>query len=182
MKAGMRLIVGLGNPGAEYAGTYHNVGARAAEWMAHELGGAGETVVWNKHKNLFRYAETRKAAFVVPLTFMNNAGNAVKEALKKFRASPDDLAVLHDESDLAVGTYQLSAGRGSAGHKGVRSVMDALGTKDFLRARIGIRNPGERRRRKAEEFVLAAVKPKDKKTLQNVFEALLKELFEITGG
>lgn len=171
-----KLIVGLGNPGEEYADTYHNVGTMAVEDMVKGREADGETIAWKTHQDLFRYAKTDHAMFVIPLTYMNDAGRAVKEALKKANAAPQELVVIHDESDLAVGDHKLSARRGAAGHKGVQSIMDALGSDDFTRIRIGIRDANEKKRRKAEEFVLAKIKGSDKKILEEVFQKITAEL------
>lgn len=171
-----KLIAGLGNPGDEYEDTYHNVGAQAIKHMTDALQEAGEAVAWDSHKNLFRYAKTSRAIFIVPLLYMNEAGQAVKEALKKFNMEPKDLVVVHDESDLAVGDHKLSSDRGSAGHKGVQSIMDALGSQEFLRVRIGIRPKNEARRKKAEEFVLVKVKSGDQKILGEVFKKISAEV------
>ena len=89
-----------------------------------------------------------------------------------FGAKPEDLIVIHDESDLPLGTYKISYGKNSAGHKGVQSVMDALGTKDFTRIRIGIRPGKELRRSKAAAFVLKHISARDKKTLDGVFQEI----------
>lgn len=161
----MKVIVGLGNPGADYENTYHNAGALAVRTLADGL-------AWKTHKKLFSYAMGGGTAFVIPLVFMNEAGRAVKEAAKKFGARPEDLTVMHDESDLPVGAYKISFGRGAAGHKGVQSVMDALRSGSFERVRIGIRNPRERKRKKAEEFVLRTITARDRKALEEVFAAL----------
>ena len=164
----MKIVVGLGNPGKEYDGTYHNVGTLAVRTIAGEGG-------WKPYKKLFSYALRRNTAFVLPLIFMNESGRAVAEALKKFRAEPADLVVIHDESDLPLGACKISTGRGSAGHKGVQSVMDALGSKAFARVRIGIRNPRERTRRKAEGFVLAKITPRDLAALERIFVTLAEK-------
>ncbi len=157
-----KLIIGLGNPGGEYENTYHNVGLLALKKIAGDA-------PFKSHKGLFRYATAGEAVLIEPLVFMNESGRAAKEALKKFKTSPGDLIVIHDESDVMIGKYKLSSGRNSAGHRGVQSIMDALHSKEFLRARIGIRPAQEAKLKKASEFVLAAIKPKDKKALEAVF-------------
>jgi len=164
-----KIIVGLGNPLPEYDATYHNVGMLALKHMANELKNGGEPLVFKPHKKLFEYALAGGTALVLPLTFMNESGTAVKEAMKKFGAAVKDLVVIHDESDLPVGTYKMSSERGAAGHKGAQSIMDALRSKEFLRVRIGIRDKNEKKRKKASEFVLKKITPKDMKTLRTVF-------------
>ncbi len=172
-----KLIVGLGNPGEEYRMTYHNAGLLALKAIAEALDARGEDVgPWKTHAGLFRYAAAGNIIFVEPSTFMNEAGAAVREAMKKFRAAPSDLVVLHDESDMALGTYKLSTERNSAGHKGAQSVIDALGTNGFTRVRIGIRNPREKKRRKAEELVLRGISPGDERELRAVFARIAEEL------
>ncbi len=169
MKPKRTIIVGLGNPGEEYATTYHNVGALALRTIA----GAAE---FKTHKALFLFATTGEAVFILPLTFMNESGVAVREAMKKLDAKPNDLIVIHDESDLSVGTYKISVGKNSAGHRGVQSIMDALHAKDFTRVRIGIRPANERRREKAGVFVLKNITAKDRKVFEKIFNEIAAQL------
>jgi PTH1 family peptidyl-tRNA hydrolase len=172
-----KLIIGLGNPGAEYENTYHNVGALAVE----ELAGAsseGRGLNWKTHKKIFSYLSNLQSPisnliFIRSLVFMNESGLAAKEALKKFNAVPEDLIVIHDDSDLVLGEFKISRGQSSAGHKGVQSVIDHLGTSEFERIRIGIR---EQRREKAGEFVLNQITPRDKAMLEKVFEEITLRL------
>lgn len=109
----------------------------------------------------------------------------MKKALKKHGAKPEEVLIVHDDSDIALGNFKLSFGRGSAGHKGVESIINALGTKNFWRLRLGIR-PQERggleaARKKAEEFVLRKISAKDRKTLGEVFEKTAARLRLTTG-
>ncbi len=171
------IIVGLGNPGAEFEATYHNVGKLALEMLIREEAREGTAAHSLKvHKKLFAFAATKRAAFVAPLVFMNESGAAVREAMKKFKAKPETLVVIHDESDLPIGSYKTSLGRGAAGHKGVQSIIDALHTTDFTRIRIGIRPAHERTRSKASEFVLKKITPKDRAALNLVFQKIAEEL------
>jgi peptidyl-tRNA hydrolase, PTH1 family len=165
MNARKILVVGLGNPGPEFEDTYHNIGMLAVRAIA-----AGSP--FKAHKKLFSYAAAGGTAFVIPLVFMNESGRAVAEAMKKFGARPADLIVIHDDSDLPIGAYKLSIGRGAAGHKGVASIIRALGTDGFTRIRIGIRNPREKRRKKAGEFVLKKIAPRDRAAFKEVFASL----------
>ena len=141
-------------PGAEYENTYHNAGARALDAIARDPFGADGAPRWEAHKKLFAYAQIAGWIFVKPLTFMNESGTAVREAARKFNVPPENIVLLHDDSDLPLGTWKISRGRGAAGHHGVESAIAALGTNDFTRIRIGIRPESERVRKKAEEFVL----------------------------
>jgi PTH1 family peptidyl-tRNA hydrolase len=162
-----RLIVGLGNPGSRYASTYHNVGQLFLSWlMKHET--------WNiKHKlfmaSQFKIHDSRFMIHVVkPLTFMNESGKTAKEAVKYFRAKPEEVLIVHDDSDIELGKYKISFGRGAAGHHGVESIIKSLGTKNFWRLRIGIRKT----RKKAGEMVLKRITPADKLVLERLFSDL----------
>ncbi|MGC9968463.1 MAG: aminoacyl-tRNA hydrolase [Minisyncoccia bacterium] len=169
MKTLRRIIVGLGNPGTAFAHTYHNVGQSALRVIT-------DGMEFKKQKGSFAFAATADTVFVLPLTFMNESGAAVREAMKKFGGRATELTVLHDESDLPVGKYKVSAGRNAAGHKGVQSIMDALRTKDFTRIRIGIRPTEGTGRKKASAFVLKNITPKDRKILHAVFAEIANQL------
>lgn len=169
----IKLIVGLGNPGPEYETTYHNVGVMALEHLA----AAGDaTRLFRRHGDSFAYAKRGECIFVRPLVFMNESGIAVRDAVRAFGANPDEIAVIHDESDLPLGEYKYVFGGGSAGHKGVQSVIDHLHTPDFWRARIGVRDPQELNRTKAGDFVLGHVTHSDMEKLGTIFEMIGKEL------
>ncbi|MGC9599452.1 MAG: aminoacyl-tRNA hydrolase [Minisyncoccia bacterium] len=171
MKAVKTILVGIGNPGPEFENTYHNVGRAALATIARRLPN-GESLAWKTHKKLFRYAAHGTMVLVAPLTFMNESGRAVREAMKKFKAAPEDLVVVHDESDLPVGTYKISFGRGSAGNKGIQSIITTLRTNRFTRIRIGIREAGEKKHRKASAFVLVKITPKDRVVFDALFSAI----------
>lgn len=111
---------------------------------------------------------------------MNESGKFVAKAIKKNNAEPEELLIVHDDSDLVLGTYKLQFGRGAAGHHGVESVQAALKTKNFWRLRIGIRPkadlPAVASRAKAGKFVLKKISIADKKILEEVFERTVKKL------
>lgn len=166
----MTILVGLGNPGKEYENTYHNAGFLALESMLPPTG--ADRGALKKYKKLFDFLETDSVVFVWPLTFMNDSGKAVREALKKFDGTAKDLVVVHDDSDLTIGHYKTSFARNSAGHNGVQSIIDALGTNAFTRVRIGIRPAMEKRRQKAGEFALKKITSGDQKKLADVFRTI----------
>lgn len=170
-----RLLIGLGNPGTEYKNTYHNAGALAMDTVAASLSG-GAAPRWDTHKKLFAYAKVGRWIFVKPLTFMNISGTAVREAARKFSIPAGDIAILHDDSDLPLGTWKISRGRGAAGHHGVESAIAALDSNDFTRIRIGIRPPNERVRKKAEEFVLRNITKAATVTLAKTFGEIAETL------
>lgn len=163
------IVVGLGNPGKEYEATYHNIGILALQAIS-------PVGTWKKHKNLFTYLEADGLVFVQPLTYMNESGKAVRAAVRQYTADPKRLVVIHDESDLVVGTYKLSVARNSAGHKGVQSIIDLLGTNDFTRVRIGIRPARETTRKKASDLALKQISATDKKSFAHVFATIKEKL------
>jgi peptidyl-tRNA hydrolase, PTH1 family len=145
------LVVGLGNPGPEYAETRHNVGARVAELLADRLGGR-----FSRHKAQADVLEGRLAGRPVvlarPRTYMNVTGGPVAGLLRYYSVDPADLVVVHDDLDLPFGVVRLKRGGGEGGHNGLRSISASIGTKDYLRVRFGIgRPPG---RQDPAEFVL----------------------------
>lgn len=156
------VFVGLGNPGVAYEKTRHNAGRRIlAAWSA----GAGlSSFRANKRLAALRAEERifgKRVIVALPQTYMNDSGRAVRLLLRFYKLKPDRLVVLHDEIDLPLGAVRLVRNRGSAGHRGVESVIRTLGTKDFFRVRIGIapraRGAPEQsrtRRVETEKFVL----------------------------
>jgi PTH1 family peptidyl-tRNA hydrolase len=135
------LVVGLGNPGAEYAGTRHNVGAAVVELLARRHGGS-----FKKTKEKSLVAETRigdrRVALAFPQTYMNESGQAVGSLVRRHKI--DDLhrlVVVHDELDLPVGSLRVKVGGGLAGHNGLRSIKAHLHSGEFIRVRIGVGKP-----------------------------------------
>jgi PTH1 family peptidyl-tRNA hydrolase len=144
------MIIGLGNPGAEYEDTRHNAGFRVIDALAEELGAR----YWKTMGNA-RVAETGfkgdRVILVKPQSFMNRSGGPVKAVLRQYGPAVSDLLIVHDELDLPAHTLRLKQGGGHAGHNGLRSIIDAIGP-DFARLRIGVgRPPGQM---PADRFVL----------------------------
>lgn len=136
----MLLLVGLGNPGKQYAGNRHNVGFMAAERLREEasLPDFREKFsgVWTKGT-----AFGAEVALLMPRTFMNLSGDSVQPAAAFLKVEPKEIIVLHDELDLPFGEVRLKMGGGHAGHNGLRSIIGRLGTPEFLRVRIGVGRP-----------------------------------------
>ena len=151
------LVVGLGNPGLRYRDTRHNLGRRAVELIVDELGGSWRSR-WNGRVSELRDGDER-LALLVPETFMNESGRSVAPALRFYKLPPERLVVVHDELDLELGDVRAKQGGGLAGHNGLRSVADALGTQDFLRVRIGIGRPERGDRRPVADWVLQPFPP-----------------------
>ena len=114
----VKLIIGLGNPGKKYEKTRHNIGSKAIDEL--------------------RFLNLKNVVLTKPQTFMNESGKTVKNLLKNYKTKPDNLIVMHDDIDLPIGKIRIVKNRGAAGHKGVESIIKALGTKNFIRFRIGI--------------------------------------------
>ena len=151
------LVVGLGNPGREYARNRHNVGHLVVEELARR-----HAASW-KSKFSGQLADVRiddhKVALLKPETYMNESGRSVKAAAQFYKLEPDAILVVHDESDLEPGRLQARRGGGLAGHNGLRSVAQHLGTPEFLRLRIGVGRPGRGDRRDLADYVLADFEP-----------------------
>ncbi|HZO77399.1 MAG TPA: aminoacyl-tRNA hydrolase [Solirubrobacteraceae bacterium] len=136
------LVVGLGNPGSQYERTRHNIGARIAQ----ELSARWQlSRPKSKYNGLLREGRAEpggaKVAVLVPQTFMNESGRSVGPARGAFRVPLERVLVLHDEIDLPFGEIRTRLGGGLAGHNGLRSVRDALGSPDFMRVRVGVGRP-----------------------------------------
>ena len=177
-----KILVGLGNPGKEYENTYHNAGFLAIDFFTAEKKHLPGKKMLSKK---FEYSKNKNLIFAKPLTYMNDSGIAVKNALKFFKADADELLVIHDDSDIKIGEYKISFERGSAGHKGIESIIQHLHTNKFWRLRIGIRPPAyadERRlkrgltRKKASEFVLKKISSQHQRILISTFETIAKQI------
>jgi peptidyl-tRNA hydrolase, PTH1 family len=136
------LIVGLGNPGAEYAGTRHNIGFEVADVLASRW---GLPKAKTKYRALLTEGRTGpggpRVAVLLPQTYMNDTGNSVGPARGAFKLPLDRVLVVHDEIDLPFGEIRVRAGGGLAGHNGLKSLKQGLGSADFLRVRIGVGRP-----------------------------------------
>ena len=179
----MRIVFGLGNPGAEYENTYHNAGLLSLRELKEILDKEKAVTTPMKTGKAFAYWKYGELVLAAARPdgslYMNQSGIPVQEALAYFKASPADLVLLHDDSDLPLGVWKLEKERGSAGHHGVESVMETLGTDGFWRGRIGIRPPEpEGRRRKADEFVLARIGKDDREVLRKSFQELVLKVME----
>jgi peptidyl-tRNA hydrolase, PTH1 family len=161
------LITGLGNPGGEYEGNRHNCGFMVADVLADRMGAR-----FKRDRSRARVAEGRLAGRPVtlakPQTFMNLSGRPVAALRTFYKVPPDRIVVIHDELDIPFGTIRLKQGGGDNGHNGLRSVTTALGTRDYLRVRVGIgRPPG---RMDAADFVLHDFSSAERKALPEILE------------
>ena len=147
------LVAGLGNPGREYEGTRHNVGWMVADELARRHGGSFRSKFSGQVAEV--RAGERRLALLKPQTYMNESGRSVSAAARFYKVAPVDVLVVHDEVDLELGRLQARAGGGLAGHNGLRSIAQALGTSDFLRLRVGVGRPGRGDPRAVADFVLS---------------------------
>ncbi|MBI3983818.1 aminoacyl-tRNA hydrolase [Candidatus Microgenomates bacterium] len=172
----MKLIVGLGNPGKQYAQTRHNLG-----WLVLDQIAGSATAFHERSKFRAAVAETGQSILAKPQTFMNSSGGAAKRLLDFYKLTPPDLLVVHDDVDLPFGTIRVRQGGGAAGHRGVASVVDMVG-KDFYRVRIGIANEHSPQT-ETDDFVLAEFSKEEQTQLPGLLEAAAQVINEyVTGG
>ncbi|MFM7200874.1 MAG: aminoacyl-tRNA hydrolase [Myxococcota bacterium] len=161
----MMLLVGLGNPGFKYESTRHNIGFRVVTRLAEQ---AGQSISRARFKGLTADATwgQEKVLFLLPQTFMNLSGESVAEAARFFGVEVPSIVVVHDELDIPFGHVRLKKGGGHAGHNGLRSLIDCLGSNDFVRVRVGVgRPPG---RQPVIDFVLSDFSLYEKSYLDDV--------------
>jgi PTH1 family peptidyl-tRNA hydrolase len=153
------LVAGLGNPGPEHAADRHNAGWMVVDELARRYGGTF------RGKFSGRLSELRiggaRVALLKPETFMNESGSSIQAATRFFKLPADRLLVVHDDVDLPTGRLQARLGGGLAGHNGLRSIAERLGTQEFLRLRIGVGRPERGDRRPVADYVLSPFAPED---------------------
>jgi PTH1 family peptidyl-tRNA hydrolase len=140
----IRLIVGLGNPGTQYEDTRHNAGYWWVDAIAER-----KRAAWKKETKFSGWTTRvdesgREFVLLKPATYMNESGRSVSALMRFFKIEPGELLVVHDELDLPPGALKLKRGGGTGGHNGLEDIVDALGTKDFWRLRVGIGHPGDK--------------------------------------
>ncbi|SRR6266511_4689932 len=151
------LVVGLGNPGRNYARNRHNVGWMVVDELARRHGGSWRSKFNGQITDM--RVDGHKVGLFKPETYMNESGRAVRAAAQFYKVEPDAILVVHDESDLDAGRLQARAGGGLAGHNGLRSVAQHLGTQDFLRLRVGVGRPERGDPRPLADYVLSDFEP-----------------------
>jgi len=175
-----RLIVGLGNPGKEYKNTRHNAGAWFVEALAQKL-----SVPLQKekkvHGNLGKFSHNDQNVFLLmPSLFMNESGISVAACQKFFKLPLNSIIIVHDELDLPVGEIRLKEGGGHGGHNGLRDIFQRLGSKDFVRLRIGIGHPGHKD--KVTPYVLKPASKKDKEAIDHAIIQVFSHMQDILDG
>lgn len=169
----MFLIVGLGNPGKQYENTRHNAGFKVLDLLA---GG----VEW-ENKYDAQFLKTDDVILAKPQLFMNLSGKSVAQILKFYPSA--QLVVIHDELDFPLGTIKIMKNISAAGHNGVQSVIDEIGTKDFIRIRVGINNPETRNELPGDAFVLQKFTDQEESILKEVLVKTIEavELLQTQG-
>ena len=161
------IVVGLGNPGERYAGTRHNAGVLVVEELVERTGSRLKS-----HRSSCLVAEARLVQEPVvlarPTDYMNNSGRPVRQLLSFYKAPIERLIVVHDEIDLPFGDLRLKAGGGTAGHNGLKSVASHLGSKEFLRVRVGVGRP--RGSKQAADHVLDTFSGAERKELPELID------------
>lgn len=174
----MFLIVGLGNPGRKYKYTRHNLGFRLVDEFRKENNFPGLKFVKKFNAQISKgVIDNKEITLAKPQTFMNSSGCAVKKIVSGFRFHVSRTWVVHDDIDLLLGKVRISVGRGSAGHKGVESIIREIDSKDFVRFRIGIMNY-ELRIKNAEKFVLEKFTKEEEK----IIKTTIKKTVELIGA
>ncbi|MER2554470.1 MAG: aminoacyl-tRNA hydrolase [Thauera sp.] len=173
-----RLIVGLGNPGAEYSETRHNAGFRFCERLADKLG------VRFSHESRFHglVASAREAGLwlLMPQTFMNRSGQAIGALARFYRIEATEILVVHDELDIPPGQLRLKFGGGLGGHNGLKDTSAHLGTNDYWRLRIGIGHPGDRN--EVANFVLKPARRDEQQLIDESIDKALAVWAQIAKG
>ena len=169
----MYLIAGLGNPGATYAATRHNVGFVTLDTLVHGMGLDFSSSKWGGDIVKTMY-HGEQVLFVKPTTFMNLSGQCITEVAHYHKIPVDHIIVIHDDLDLDVGRVKICQNRGHGGHNGLRSIISHLGTKDFIRIKIGIgRNPCNI---PVEKYVLSKFSKTDLSGVQDVIKLAIEGL------
>lgn len=140
MNSPIKLIVGLGNPGAEHEHTLHNVGFDVIDVLKEELNCSfckDECGAKTYHTCI----DGIDVVLAMPQSYMNTSGGPVKDLMKKYEIKPDDLIVIHDDLDLPPGKLRIKCGGGNGGHNGIKSIIDKIGTQNFIRIKVGIGRP-----------------------------------------
>jgi len=174
----MKILVGLGNPGQKYEGNRHNIGFMAIDAIARRYGGAQ----WRKR---FQGAATEvdigrgRYLLLKPMTYMNESGRAVGEAMRFYKISPADVIVFHDELDLEPGKLRVKLGGGHAGHNGLKSITSHIGA-DFQRVRLGIGHPGHRDA--VSHYVLHDFARADREWLEPFLDSIAQAIPHLVSG
>lgn len=168
----MKILVGLGNPGAQYARTRHNIGFMVldafAKFLAVSFRKSSSRMVTALSTIHDRNQNEERVVLAKPQNYMNRSGPATLELLRETEASPADLLVIHDDLDLSLGRFRLKSKGGHGGHRGVQSIIASIQTHQFYRFRVGIGRPPAHQA--AEQYVLSVFLPEERPIVQEMIE------------
>jgi PTH1 family peptidyl-tRNA hydrolase len=174
-----RLIVGLGNPGAEYEATRHNVGF----WLVDQFADKLKATLAPQGKFFGRTARAGDLWLLQPTTFMNRSGQSVAALANFYKIAPDEILVVHDDLDLSPGGIRLKQGGGNGGHNGLKDIQARLGTPDFWRLRLGIGHPRELNlTQQVADFVLHPPRKEEMPDIEHALARCLLAWPKIAGG
>jgi PTH1 family peptidyl-tRNA hydrolase len=179
MTDGIAAIVGLGNPGAEYADTRHNAGFWFLDRIASPGSGLRLQSRFNAQVGELHLAG-RRVWLLAPQTYMNRSGGAVAAFARYYRLQPGQLLVVHDDLDLAPGTVRLKRGGGDGGHNGLVDVTGKLGSPDYVRLRIGIGHPGSSRQ--VVSYVLRKPSPDERELIDGAIDRAAERIGDVVAG
>jgi len=176
-----KLIIGLGNPGQQYKNTRHNIGFMVLDKFQKE--NEADFSNWKedkKNQSLICTGKINNKTYILaqPQTFMNKSGEAVQKLMAYYKINLDDLLVIHDDIDIVLGEIKLQKGRSSAGHKGVQSIIDQIGSKDFSRLRIGIAKEDRKKMGDIVKFVLRKFGLFEKKKLNKILNKAIETILQ----
>ena len=177
----MLLIIGLGNPGEEYKKTRHNAGfiiidELRKKWNFPEFKFNKKFDSEISEKSHKLQITNYKLLLIKPQTFMNRSGESVRKIMDFYKLTPENIVVIHDDLDIEIGKYKISTGSSSAGHKGVQSIIDNIGTQEFKRIRIGVEKTGGRKNRgniSGDNFVLQDFEEEEIEKVKKLTEKIL---------
>jgi len=172
----IKLIVGLGNVGNEYAQTRHNAGFIFIDRLSNFW---DELLGWKEEPKLHSLLKRSRALLAKPTTLMNRSGQAVNLISNYYQVQPEEVLVIHDDLDLEIGNYKLQFGRGPKQHNGIVSVEDYLDTEEFWRLRIGIENRDEDSQIPGKAYVLQKFTHEEQEELITMTDHIIKEYFNI---
>lgn len=176
----MKLFIGLGNPGKKYEKTRHNVGFMALDRLR-EMLKTNNISEWELSKKFNSQicgctVNGEKVILAKPMTFMNASGQAVQLIVQYYKILPEEITVIHDDKDIKLGEVRIQQDRGHAGHNGIRSIIENIGSQNFTRVRIGIASDNEKKMADTANFVLGKFGIFEKGKLTDAIKKALEEI------
>src|SRR3712207_3811039 len=165
----MKLIAGLGNPGKEYEKTRHNSGFLAIDALAQKLGVSVTSEKWNALTVTTRI-QGEAVTLIKPLTYMNESGSAISQAVKFYKLQPEDILILHDDMDIPVGSLRIRKNGSGGGQKGMKSIINCLGTDQIARIRIGVGHSEIGNHAKVPDWVLSPVSKAEREEFERIIQ------------